>query len=229
MSDVAVETPRARTRIARGSPKVDRGGVRYIDKITLCEVRKLKDNPRNSRTHTPDQVNAIAASIKQFGFTTPVMVDSEGMLIAGHGRVLAAKQLGMTKVPTINGSYLTAQERQAYIIADNAIPLSAGWDLNVLVPELDALKEGGMDLASLGMASLYDLVPKDDPDPEEAAPRNRRAGSSGTGMVVQYNIVFDDVEQQQAWFKFLRGLKTTYPDEATIGARLAAYLAEHDA
>jgi hypothetical protein len=201
--------------------------VRYIDKIVLRDVVDLKDNPRNSRTHSPEQVSQIAASIKQFGFTTPVMIDSNNVLIAGHGRVLAARQLGMPQVPTIDGSYLTERERQAYIIADNAIPLSAGWDLAVLVPELDALRTGGLDLAALGMADLYSLVPPDDGN-GRPPPANRRRDGAGQA-VIAYNIVFDDDEQQQAWFKFLRSLKQRYADEATIGQRLGRFLAEQEA
>lgn len=205
-------------------PKVDHAGLRYVDKIVMRRVADLKENPRNSRTHSAQQVDQIAALISKFGFTVPILIDGDDMIWAGHGRKLGALKLGMAKVPTIDVSYLSEDEKRALMVADNAVPLAAGWDLSVLVPELDTLKAGGMDLASMGMASLYDLVPKDDGTGQ--APRaNRRAGN-GTGMVVQYNIVFDDVEQQQAWFKFLRGLKTKYQDEATIGARLARFLGE---
>lgn len=226
-AEVATKPGKARRAIARPVPKVDKGGVRYIDKIVVRNVNDLKFNDRNSRVHSEQQVKAIATSIEQFGFTTPVLIDSDDVIIAGHGRVLAARQLHMPKVPTIDGSYLTEAERRAYLVADNAIPLSAGWDLNVLIPELDTMKAGGLDLASLGMASLYDLVPHEPDEAPARASRNPRSPSSGTGMVIAYNVIFDDTDQQQAWFKFLRGLKTKYPQAETIGARLQAFLAEH--
>lgn len=227
MSDAAVEErpKRGKRQVSRPEPKVDRSGLRYVDKIVMRNVAELKENPRNSRTHSQEQVDVIAALITKFGFTVPILIDSDDVMWAGHGRKLGALKLGMRKVPTIDVSYLSEDEKRALMVADNAVPMAAGWDLNALVPELDAMKAGGLDLAALGMASLYDLVPKE-PEEEQAAPRNRRAQSSGTGMVIQYNIVFDDVDQQQAWFRFLRGLKAKYADAETIGARLARFIGE---
>jgi ParB-like chromosome segregation protein Spo0J len=116
---------------------------------------------RNSRTHSDEQVAQIAASIREFGFTNPVLVDAEGGIIAGHGRVLAARKLGMTKVPVIELGHLTETQRRAYVIADNKLALNAGWDEELLRLELDDLAADGFDLPltgfSLGeLAAMFD-------------------------------------------------------------------------
>jgi len=104
----------------------------------------------NSRTHDEAQVAQIAASIKEFGFNNPVLVDEEGCIIAGHGRVLAARKLGLGEVPTIELAHLTPNQRKAYIIADNKLALNAGWDMEMLSLEMGDLKDGGFDLSLIG-------------------------------------------------------------------------------
>ena len=103
-------------------------------KHTIKKVKDLIPYVNNSRTHSDDQVNQVAASIKEFGFTSPVLIDEQGGLIAGHGRVMAAKKLGLDEVPCITLSGLTEAQKKAYIIADNQLPLNAGWDLDKLKP-----------------------------------------------------------------------------------------------
>lgn len=105
---------------------------------------------RNSRTHSDAQVAQIAASIREFGFTNPVLVDDQGGIVAGHGRVLAAKQIGMDTVPTICVGWLSEKQRRAYVIADNQLALNAGWDDAVLASELDDLLAEDFDLQLIG-------------------------------------------------------------------------------
>ena len=105
---------------------------------------------RNARTHSDAQVAQIAASIREFGFTNPVLIDGERGIIAGHGRVLAARKLGMTEVPTIELSHLTPAQKRAYILADNRLALSAGWDVDLLRIELGDLQTEGFDLSLTG-------------------------------------------------------------------------------
>lgn len=107
---------------------------------------------RNSRTHSDEQVAQIAASIKEFGFTNPVLVDADGGIIAGHGRVVAARKLGMAEVPVIELGHLTDAQRRAYIIADNKLALNAGWDDELLRVEFAELKADGFDLALTGFS-----------------------------------------------------------------------------
>jgi len=105
---------------------------------------------RNSRTHSDDQVDKIAASIKEFGFLNPIIIDGDNGIIAGHGRILAAKKLGMTELPVLDASHLTDTQRRAYIIADNRLALDAGWDEELLRIEFDELGEAGFDIELTG-------------------------------------------------------------------------------
>ena len=116
---------------------------------------------RNSRTHSDEQVTKIAASIKEFGFLNPVIIDGENGIIAGHGRVMAAKKLGLDEVPVIEASHLTDAQRRAYVIADNRLALDAGWDEEMLRVEFAELEGLGFDLELTGfsvdeMANIFD-------------------------------------------------------------------------
>jgi ParB-like chromosome segregation protein Spo0J len=105
---------------------------------------------RNSRTHSDEQVAQIAASIREFGWTNPVLVDGDNGIIAGHGRVLAARKMGMTEVPCIELAHLSEAQKKAYIIADNKLALNAGWDDELLALELGELHAADFDMALLG-------------------------------------------------------------------------------
>jgi ParB-like chromosome segregation protein Spo0J len=115
-------------------------------------VDSLIPYARNSRTHSTEQVAQIAASIKEFGFTNPILTDGENGVIAGHGRILAAQKLGLAEVPTIELSHLTKTQRQAYIIADNKLALNAGWDDEMLRLEFAELDGAGFDLDLTGFS-----------------------------------------------------------------------------
>ena len=117
---------------------------------------------RNSRTHSPEQIAQVAASIREFGFTNPVLIDGEGGIIAGHGRVMAARQLGLSEVPCIRLAHLTDAQKRAYVIADNKLALNAGWDDALLALELRELAEMDFDLHLTGfdddeISKLLDL------------------------------------------------------------------------
>nr|WP_295374288.1 ParB/Srx family N-terminal domain-containing protein [uncultured Sphingosinicella sp.] len=96
------------------------------------EVSSLRPYAGNARTHSRKQIKQIASSIERFGFTNPVLISDEGEIVSGHGRVEAAKLLGMKAVPTLALSHLTAAERRAYVLADNKLALNAGWDKQIL-------------------------------------------------------------------------------------------------
>ena len=104
----------------------------------------------NARTHSDEQITQIAASIKEFGFANPILTDGENGIIAGHGRVMAAKKMGMEEVPTIELSHLTKTQKKAYILADNRLALNSGWDNDALALELGELSDDGFDLDLLG-------------------------------------------------------------------------------
>ena len=115
-------------------------------------VSSLIPYARNSRTHSDAQVGQIAASIKEFGFLNPIIVDGERGIIAGHGRVLAMQKLGLADVPVIDASHLTDVQRRAYVIADNKLAMNADWDSEMLRVELDALGVDGFDLELTGFS-----------------------------------------------------------------------------
>lgn len=115
-----------------------------------ASVSSLIPYARNSRTHSDEQVGKIAASIKEFGFLNPVIIDGENGIIAGHGRILAAQKLGLVTVPVIEASHLTDAQRRAYIIADNRLALDAGWDEEMLAVEFADLDAMDFDLSLTG-------------------------------------------------------------------------------
>jgi DNA modification methylase len=117
--------------------------------IKEVAVDKLIPYAKNSRTHSPEQVGQIAASIKEFGFRNPKVVDGVG-INAGHGRLMAAQKLGLDKVPTIDCSDMTESQKKAYIIADNKLAMNAGWDNAMLTIELQGLEDEGFDLTLTG-------------------------------------------------------------------------------
>lgn len=121
-----------------------------VGELEYVSIDALIPYARNSRTHSDAQVAQIAASIKEFGFTNPVLIDETGGIIAGHGRTMAARKLQMDKVPCLRLSYLTEAQKKAYVIADNKLALNAGWDDEMLKVELSELKDLDFDLALTG-------------------------------------------------------------------------------
>jgi len=109
------------------------------EQIQLWSIDRLIPYARNARTHSDAQVAEIAASVAAFGFLTPILVDADGVIIAGHGRVLASRKLGLERVPVIIVSHLSDPERRAYALADNKLALNAEWDADLLKVELTAL------------------------------------------------------------------------------------------
>jgi len=119
-------------------------------KLEWRQVTDLIPYAKNSRTHSDEQVAQIAASIKEFGWTNPILVDGENGIIAGHGRLLAARKLGHTQVPVIELTGLTDLQKKAYVIADNKLALNAGWDNDLLTLEIKELTDEGFDTSLLG-------------------------------------------------------------------------------
>ncbi len=141
------------------------GGLR----ITYRPVGGLIPYARNARTHSEAQVALIAGSIREYGFTNPVLVDGASGIIAGHGRVMAAGKLGLATVPVIELAHLTEAQKRAYILADNKLAEQAGWDRELLALELGDLRDMAIDLASLGFdaGELDALMNAGEADPRE--------------------------------------------------------------
>jgi len=150
--------------------------VKGAGKIERIAVETLLPYAKNSRTHSDEQVAQIAASIKEFGFNNPILIDKENTIIAGHGRLMAARRVGMADVPCIRLGHLTETQRKAYIIADNRLALNAGWDNELLTIELNDLLEDGFALDILGfdadeLKNLLDPVkPTEGLTDEDAVP-----------------------------------------------------------
>ena len=104
--------------------------------LKLVDIDKLVPYARNSRTHSPEQIKQIQASIREFGFVNPVLIDGKFNIIAGHGRILAAKAEGLEAVPCVLVEHLTEAQKKAYILADNKLALNAGWDMGRLKIEI---------------------------------------------------------------------------------------------
>jgi DNA modification methylase len=124
-----------------------------MSKLYKHEIRKVSDlipYINNSRTHSDAQINQVAASIKEFGFTNPVLIEPDGGIIAGHGRILAANKLGLIEAPCIILEGLTTAQKKAYVIADNQLALNSGWDLDALKLEIESLNELDFDIDLLG-------------------------------------------------------------------------------
>jgi len=118
--------------------------------IEMVAPGSITPDKRNSRTHSPEQIQQIAASIAEFGFVNPILVDADGGIIAGHGRLAAAKTLKSKKVPVIRLGHLTATQKRALLIADNQLAANAGWDMDALRDELTALKDVDFDINLVG-------------------------------------------------------------------------------
>src|SRR6266446_6757617 len=119
-------------------------------RIELWAVERLVPYTRNPRTHSDTQVTQIAASIAEFGFNNPILVDTKAGIIAGLGRLLAARKLQLTEVPVIVLDHLTDAQKRAYVIADNQLALNAGWDEELLTAELAALQQDAFDVSLIG-------------------------------------------------------------------------------
>lgn len=120
--------------------------------VEYMPLADLVPYARNARTHGPAQVAQLVDSIREFGWTNPVLIDEAGGIIAGHGRVMAAQQLGMDQVPCIRLAHLTDTQRRAYVLADNRLALNAGWDDALLAQELAALRDADVDIGLTGFS-----------------------------------------------------------------------------
>jgi ParB-like chromosome segregation protein Spo0J len=160
--------------------------------VVMWPVGKLIPYARNARTHSADQVAQIAASIAEFGWTNPILAGADGIVIAGHARLQAARKLGMTEVPVIVLDHLTESQRRALILADNRLALNAGWDEEMLRVELAALEEDGFNLELAGFTDeeLEELLA--DPEADSAGITDDDAINGGA--------IIDHEAPRERWF-----------------------------
>jgi ParB-like chromosome segregation protein Spo0J len=126
--------------------------AKHAEKLALIPIDKLIPYANNARVHSEDQIIKLQSSLREFGFVNPVLIDKDYGIIAGHGRVEAAKREGIAEVPCVLVEHLTEAQKRAYILADNRLALDATWDLEMLRVELDALEELDFDLEMTGFS-----------------------------------------------------------------------------
>lgn len=192
-------------------------------KATEIEIDKLIPYAKNARNHSDLQVAQIAASIKEFGFNDPIEIDEDNMILAGHGRVLAARKLGLLKVPCVKIEGLSKAQKQAYILTNNKLALNSDWDNELLKTELHELAEMKFDMEMMGFDG-EELSQIMYPEP----PNSKDDSDKPLNFTIQYNIVFDDEEQQETFYTFIRFLKEKYSDIDSVGERFAEYIRELD-
>jgi ParB-like chromosome segregation protein Spo0J len=146
------------------------------DRVERRPVATLIPYARNARTHSDEQIEQLAASIREWGWTVPVLVDDEGTIIAGHGRVMAVQKLNITEVPVMVATGWTEAQRRAYALADNQLALKSGWDAELLRAELADLQGGGFDMGLAGfeaadLSAMMAGPAAEDDQAEESAPR----------------------------------------------------------
>jgi hypothetical protein len=164
------------------------------DKVERRAVAELVPYARNARTHSAEQVEQLVASIKEWGWTTPILLDEEGGIIAGHGRVLAAKKLKIETVPCMVARGWSEAQKRAYVIADNKLALNAGWDDELLRLELDALQALDFDLTPIGFDELELGALTGDAE---------TAGRSGAGSLAERFMVapFSVLNARDGWWQ----------------------------
>jgi DNA modification methylase len=185
------------------------------DKIEQWPTAKLLPYARNARTHSDDQVAQIAASIAEFGFTNPILAGSDGIIIAGHGRLAAAQKLGLEIVPVVVLDHLSPTQRRALVIADNRIAENAGWDDAMLRIELEALQLEGFDLDITGFDAdaLAELIAGDEPDnggqtDEDAVPEVGETPISRPGdvwIMGQHRLLCGDSTVAESYARLMQG------------------------
>lgn len=205
--------PAKPTTRRRSAPAVTNGKCADEPKLPnsrLMDVGELRCAPRNARTHSPRQLRQIAESIRAFGFTNPVLVDGDGQVIAGHGRLEAAKQLGLQCVPTLCIDWLTATQQRAYVIADNRLAEKAGWDRELLALELGELADLDIDETLTGFDTreielILDAGPAaldDEPPAPVAGPAICAPGD--LWQLGRHRLICGDVLERETWTQLMR-------------------------
>lgn len=189
-------------------------------KIEYRNTNDLIPYVNNSRTHTDEQVMQIASSIKEFGFTNPILVDGDKGVIAGHGRLKAAKIAGFDSVPVIELSHLSPAQKKAYVIADNKIALNAGWDIELLQLEIENLTEFDYDLSLTGFsADDFSRLSDDNDISKMQEIENDGSAKESTGSPTQQN-------QNSELFPF--SLMVDYDQRETIFTALNKAKQKHE-
>jgi DNA modification methylase len=189
--------------------------MKTTTEMQLVPITKLVPYVNNARTHSPEQINKLRSSLREFGFINPVIIDRDFGVIAGHGRILAAKEEGIAEVPCVFADHLTEAQKKAYIIADNRMAMDAGWDEELLRVEIEALQAEAFDLSLTGFdeKELSDLFKRDgdvqeddfDVDAELEKPTFSKSGDVWT--LGRHRLVCGDSTKAETFAVLMNGRK----------------------
>ena len=189
--------------------------MKTTSEMQLVPITKLVPYVNNARTHSPEQINKLRSSLREFGFINPVIIDRDFGVIAGHGRILAAKEEGITEVPCVFADHLTEAQKKAYIIADNRMAMDAGWDEELLRVEIEALQAQAFDLSLTGFdeKELSDLfkddadVQEDDFDVDAELEKPTFSKSGDVWMLGRHRLVCGDSTKAETFDTLMQGRK----------------------
>ncbi len=183
--------------------------------MKLVDIEKLVPYVNNARTHSQEQINKLRSSIREFGFINPVIIDKDYGVIAGHGRIMAAKQEGIKEVPCVFADHLNEAQKKAYILADNRMALDAGWDEELLRVEIESLEDYGFNVELTGfspdeLSSLFDLgveAEEDDFDVEEELKKPTFSKTGDIWTLGSHKVICGDSTQWETFEKLLNDTK----------------------
>ncbi|NLC02721.1 MAG: site-specific DNA-methyltransferase [Tissierellia bacterium] len=191
--------------------------MKTTEELKLIDIDELIPYANNARTHNKDQINKLRSSLREFGFVNPVLVDKENNIIAGHGRVMAAREEGIKKVPCVLVEHLTDAQKKAYILADNKLALDAGWDEEILALELESLKEldFNTDFTGFGAAEIDDLFSRihdknteeDDFDIDKALEEEAVSKLGDIWILGKHRLICGDSTKAETYEKLMDGKK----------------------
>ena len=188
---------------------------KFTQEMQQVEISKLVPYANNSRTHSKEQIKKLQASLREFGFVNPILIDRKYNIIAGHGRVLAAKEDGLETVPCVFVDHLTEAQKKAYIIADNRLAEDAGWDKELLSVELESLKELEFDIDLLGfdaaelntLLNVAEDVQEDDFDVEEELKKPTFSKQGDLWILGRHRLLCGDSTKSETYEKLMDGKK----------------------
>lgn len=192
--------------------------------IKMMNVEDLIPYINNPR-HNENAIDKVASSIKEFGFKVPIVIDKDKVVVTGHTRLLASKKLGLEQVPCVVADDLSKAQIKAFRLADNKVSEFSTWDMELLKVELEELEELNFEVSDLGFEFMsidqLDIPTFDDFDDEEEDEEEEEETSSEG--IIQYNIIFNNKEEQETWHEFIKFLRENYEGE-TISERLTEYI-----
>lgn len=194
-----------------------------MTEVVEIPISDLKPFPHNPTTHSDDQIAILVASIQEYGFRGSITVDETHTILAGHGRVEAAKLAGIDKLPCMVVENLTSAQKQGYVIADNKIASMAGLDVAILEMAIDNLIDENFDIDLTGYKE-WEIAQLLEDEKEGSGGTGNDQGNGSGGPVVSITLVFDNEQQKEKWYAFLRILKQQYPDALTAAQRLVEHI-----